>query len=259
MVTITGNGPSLQEPADSGLPETIEIEGKTVAAFYRNPTTGDFDDYLPELQLMGGFLMTLPEQEVPASLAKADYYLVLTASYERGDYDQTAGGKNTAVRQVNSSASVDLYDAATGAFLRHLGNVLEEAPDTVYASYDEESLQYKEFTTGMYIYTADDGEQFVMAKMTVKNVGLKSDTFLPMIYYVNEDPIVQVADSSRENLYDCVNVLMHSACLNNTTLDAGASKDGDLIFEIPEGLANSGETLYLAVSLGNQIVYYPLL
>ena len=315
MVTITGNGPTLQEPTDTGLPETIDLEGKTVAALYRNPATGDFDDYLPSLQLMGGFLLALPEAEVPASLADADYYLVLTANYELGDYYQTAGGSNTAIRQVNSRTSVDLYDAATGAFLRHLGNVLEEAPDSVYASATEESLQYpvpvssdilaylyhhvnepesyvslvdhtpvngsvlekdqpvifgnweivyhsaqivKQFETGMYIYTADEGEQFVMAKMTVTNLGLQSDTFLPIIYYVNEDPIVKVTDSSKETAYNCVDALMHSACLNNTTLDPNVSKDGDLIFEIPDELAQSGETLYLAVSLGNQTVYYPL-
>ena len=315
MITVTGDTLNLQEPTDSGLPETIELEGKTVAAFYRNPNTSEFDDYLPSLQLMGGFLLTLPEEEAPATLSDADYYLVLTANFERGDYYQTTGGNNTAARQVNSLTSVDLYDADTGAFLRHLGNVREEAPDTVYASYTEESLQYpvptdadvltylyhhvndpaaytalvdhtpvngsvlekdqpvifgsweitfhsaeivKDFETGMYIYTADDGEKFVMAKMTITNVGLQSDTFLPMIYYVNEDPIVQIADSSKENLYDCVDALMHSACLNTTTLDPGESKDGDLIFEIPDELAQSGETLYLAVSLGNQMVYYPL-
>ena len=56
----------MQEPSDGGLPETIELEGKTVAAFYYNPGVGEFDDYLPSLQLMGGFLLALPEEEAPA-------------------------------------------------------------------------------------------------------------------------------------------------------------------------------------------------
>ena len=91
---------------------------------------------------MGGFLMALPEGEAPATPAEADYYLVLTAHFERGDYYKGATGKDTGTQQVNSLTSVDLYDAATGAFLRHLGNLRESAPDTVYASYGDTSLQY---------------------------------------------------------------------------------------------------------------------
>lgn len=315
MVTITGAGPNLQEPADTGLPETIDLEGKTVAALYRNVTTEDFEDDLPALQLMGGFLLGLPQGEVPASLDAADYYLVLTAHYELGDFYQTMGGKETKTQQVNSLTSVDLYDAATGAFLRHLGNLRETAPDTVYTAYGDVSKQYPvpaqsdvlvfmyhninnpdayislvdntpvngstvepgqpvmyggweityhsakivpEFETGMYIYTADDGEQFVIGKFTVTNRGLEKDTFLPMVYNVNEDPIVQVADAGKENLYDCGDAMMHSACLNNTTLDVGETKEGELIFQIPESLAQGGEPLYVAVSLGDHVVYYPL-
>lgn len=315
MITVAKDSLSLQEPPAGGLPETIELDGKTVAAFYRNPTTGEFDDYLPSLQLMGGFLLALPEEEAPAVPSEADYYLVLTANFERGDFYKTAGGGNSRTQQVNSLTSVDLYDGATGAFLRHLGNLREKAPDTVYTSYGDTSLQYpvptkpdvlvymyhninnpdayislvdntpangstaepgqavifggweityhsarivSEFESGMYVYSADEGEQFVIAKLTVTNRGLERDTFLPMVYYVNEDPFVQIADSAREKRYDCVDVLMYSPCLNNTTLDVGASKEGELIFKIPDALARSGEPLYLAVSLGSQIVYYPL-
>ena len=314
MVTITGNGLNLQEPTDNP-PETIDLEGKTVAAFYRIPEKDGFDDDLPALQLMGGFLLNLPAGEAPAALADADYYLVLTADYEKGDFYQTTGGSATQIQQVNSRTSVDLYDAATGAFLRHLGKVKETAPDSIFTSYDDTSLQYPvpttadvlaylyhhvndpdsyislvdltpdngsvverdtpvifngwemtyhsakivdEFTSGMYIYTADDGEQFVMASLTITNRGIEKDTFLPMIYYVNEDPIVQIADSSKANLYDCVDVITYSACLNSTSLEPGESKDGELVFQIPDTLAQSGEQLYVAVSLGDQIIYYPL-
>ena len=315
MVTISGSGPNLQEPTDTGLPETIELEGKTVAAFYQNPTAGDFPDYLPSLQFMGGFLLNLPAEEIPATLADADYYLVLTAHYEKGDFYQTMGGNNTSTQQVNSLTSVDLYDAATGAFLRHLGNVKETPPDTVYASYGDILLKYpvpvsadvltymyhhinepdayvsmvdntpvngsvvepntpvifsnweitfhsskvvKEFESSRYVYSANDGKQFVIADMTITNRGLESDTFLPMIYYIGQDPIAQVTDSSKQTLYDCVDVITYSPCLNGTTLDAGESKDGELVFESPDTLAQSGEQLYLAVSLGSQMVYYPL-
>ena len=136
MIAVSNNSLTLQEPSDSGLPEAIELEGKTVAAFYYNPGTGEFDDQLPSLQLMGGFLLALPEEEVPATPTEADYYMVLTAHFERGDFYKGANEKDTGTQQVNSLTSVDLYDAASGAFLRHLGNLRELAPDTVYASYD---------------------------------------------------------------------------------------------------------------------------
>ena len=142
MIAVNNNSLTLQEPSDSGLPDAIELEGETVAAFYYNPGTGEFDDYLPSLQLMGGFLLALPEAAAPTAPAEADYYLVLTPHFERGAYNG-ATGKDTGIQQVNSLTSVDLYDAATGAFLRHLGNLRELAPDTVYASYDDTSLQYK--------------------------------------------------------------------------------------------------------------------
>ena len=103
MIAIDGNGPALQEPAEDGLPETIELEGKKVAAFYRNSTTGDFDDPLPQLQLMGGFLLALPEGEAPATLAEADYFLVLTAAFEKGEFYKSGGGygSDTKIQQVN--------------------------------------------------------------------------------------------------------------------------------------------------------------
>ena len=315
MIAVSNDSLTLQEPSDSGLPETIELEGKTVAAFYYNPGTGEFDDHLPSLQLMGGFLLALPEEEAPAVPAEADYYLVLTAHFERGDFYKGATGKDTGVQQVNSLTSVDLYDAATGAFLRHLGNLRELAPDTVYASYDDTSLQYpvptksdvllhlyhnindpdayfslldntpvngsmvepgqpvlfggweiayhtarivSEFEDGMYVFSAEEGNQCVIADLTVTNRGLDSDTFLPVVYYPNEDPVLYVTDSGKEERYDCVDVMLYSPCLNNRTVEPGSSKEGELVFQIPDSLAQSGEQLYIAVTMGGQVVYYPL-
>ncbi len=317
MIAIDGNGPALQEPAEDGLPETIELEGKKVAAFYRNSTTGDFDDPLPQLQLMGGFLLALPEGEAPATLAEADYFLVLTAAFEKGEFYKSGGGygSDTKIQQVNSRTKVDLYDAKTGAFLRHIGTVIEAAPDTVYASYGDAFLQYpvpvssdllaylyhnvnnpdaytslvdhtpengsvleigtpvifanweityhsakviKDFTSGMYIYSPHDGQQFVHGTFTITNKGLEKDSFMPMMYYVDQDPIVQVADSSKANLYDCVDLMTYGKCLNGTSLEVGESKEGELFFEVPSDVVDSGEPLFIAVSLGDQIVYYPL-
>ena len=244
----------------------------------------------------------------------ADYYLVLTANYEAGEFYQTYGGSETEIQQIDSSTSVDLYEAGTGTFLRHLGNVLETPPESIYTSYDDNAARYaemtgadvltfmyhnindpeaysslvdhlagksecaigepvnlagweityhsaeilKEFESGMYIYTASDGCQFVRGSFTIANKGMEADTFLPMVYYIGEDPIVQVTDEAHEEFYDCVNAITYNKCLNNSSLEPGESKDGELLFEIPDEMAQSGEALYIAVSLGNRKAYYPL-
>ena len=81
---------------------------------------------------------------------------------------------------------------------------------------------------------------------------------MPMMYYVDQDPIVQVADSAKANLYDCVDLMTYGKCLNGTSLEVGESKEGELFFEVPSDVVDSGEPLFIAVSLGDQIVYYPL-
>lgn len=304
---------TLQEPGE-GLPETIDTEGKKVIGLYRNMQTEEFEGSPTALRVMGDFMLELSEEEYPASLAEADYYLVLTANYEAGEFYQTYGGSETEIQQIDSSTSVDLYEAGTGTFLRHLGNVLETPPESIYTSYDDNAARYaemtgadvltfmyhnindpeaysslvdhlagksecaigepvnlagweityhsaeilKEFESGMYIYTASDGCQFVRGSFTIANKGMEADTFLPMVYYIGEDPIVQVTDEAHEEFYDCVNAITYNKCLNNSSLEPGESKDGELLFEIPDEMAQSGEALYIAVSLGNRKAYYPL-
>lgn len=306
------DGASSQETVegDSGI---IEIEGKKVIALYRNLQGEDFDDAPPSLRLMGDFMLELPEEEYPATVEETDYYLVLTANYEEGGFYQNTDGSETAIREINSSTSVDLYDAETGTLLRRLGNVLETAPESIFTS-DEEGAMYPEtvgadvlsfiyhhinepetyvslmdhlsgksevaigepvtlagweityhsaeivktFEDSLYVYSPNDGCRFVKGQFTIINKGMEEDTFLPWVYYTGEDPIVQVTDESHENFYDFVNVMNYKKCLGNTTLEPGESKDGELIFEVPEEVAQGEAPLFIAVSLGNRMVYYPL-
>ena len=68
---------ALQEPGE-GLPETIDIEGKKVIGLYRNLQTEELEGSPTALRIMGDFMLELSGEEYPASLAEADYYLVLT-------------------------------------------------------------------------------------------------------------------------------------------------------------------------------------
>ena len=86
LAVSIGEELQLAEPTEENLPETIELEGKKVAAFYHNPTAGDDVNAPPSWQILGDFIMGLPEEEIPATLAEADYYLVLTADHQFGNY-----------------------------------------------------------------------------------------------------------------------------------------------------------------------------
>ena len=313
-VAVT-DGPELKDGEADTSSEAIELEGKKVAAFYRNTQTEEFKNSPPTLQLMGDFMLQLSDEEFPKSPEEADYYLILTPSYEYGDFYQDNAGNETKVQQVNATTAIDLYDAKTGAPLRHLGDITETPASSIFRDLSEESLEYpeitsadilaciyhnintpdaytslldntvglnselqkdesvilgnweityhssqtvKEFDEGMFRYTAKDGCQFVRGEFTIKNIGTETDTFLPMVYYVAEDPIVQIADTNRENFYDCVDAMSNSRCLNSTSLEPGESKDGELIFEVAEEALQGDGSLYVAVSLGNKVVYYTL-
>ncbi len=305
---------SLQEASEEGLPETVELAGKKVAAFYRNPSQGEFPYAPTSLRLLGDFMLGLPEEEYPETLAEADYYLVLTAAYEYGGMYQDTMGNDTKIQEVFSSTSVDLYEAGTGRFLRHLGNLLEEAPSTIYTRWDDDAPRFpeetaadvlsylyhnvnepdkfaylldnasgkselardesitlgnfevtyrscqiqKEFDQGMFRYTADDGCQFVLGEFTVKNIGAQADSFMPMIYNTQEDVMVWITDSSTEETYECFSSVGVSGCVNGSTLEPGESKDGRLIFQLPDEVLQSTDSLYVVVSLGRQSVSYRL-
>lgn len=114
----------------------------------------------------------------------------------------------------------------------------------------------KSFDVGVFRYTPNDGCQYVRAEFSVKNCGDETDTFLPAVYQVSEDPVVQIMDEKRKHIYDCVDALNDSRCLNSTVLDAGESKDGELIFEVPDNMLEKADKLFFVVSMGKQNASY---
>ncbi len=136
---------NLNEASDlKGAGKAPKTVGKKVIAFYRNLQTEEFPDSPSSLQVIGDFMLTLPEEEFPKTVEEADYYLVLTPSYEYGGYYQDQSGKDTKIREVYSSTSVDLYEADTGNLLYHIGNIMENASSMIFKELDKEALQYPE-------------------------------------------------------------------------------------------------------------------
>ncbi len=301
------------EVLEEGQAEGIQIEGKKVIACYRNLQSEEFKGFASPLQVMGDFMMGLPAEEFPASVAEADYLLVLTPNLEYGDYYQTYGGNDTNVQQIVSSTSVDLYEASTRTLIRHIGNVMELPPESIMTNRDQtveypdptsaDVLHYiyhhinepdayatlldhtsgksmlekdeeiilgnwsivyhsgqviKEFDEGMYRYTADEGYQFARCSFTITNKGTENDGFMPMLYRVGEDPIIQLVNTNGDEEYDCVDLITNGKCLVGTYLDPGESKEGELYFQIPEDMVSQTANLSLKVSLGKQEVCYPM-
>ncbi len=314
-LAITVDEPlDLKEPDESNLPETIELEGRKVVAFYRNPYVEEFKDSPTALRILGDFMLGLSEEEYPKSMDDADYYLVLTPSYEYGDFYQITSQTASDVQQVRSSTSIDLYEAGTGTFLRHLGNVIETPPSTIFTEYSDDSPEYpvltqadtlyfiyqnantpeayaslvdhlggnteflpeepvslggweivyhnseivESFTEGIWMYTADPGYQYARVRFTVTNTGTERNTFIPSVGNTEEDTFILLTDSSHENLYQCVDVITLDSCLVDTFLDPGESKEGELVFQLPEEIAENAESLYIMISQGYQMVFCPL-
>lgn len=308
---------SLAEPAGENLPETIETEGKKVVALYHNPTAGEDVDAPPSWRILGDFLMGLPKEERPAAMAEADYYLVLTSDHQPGSYYQDTSGNDTKIRAVYSSSSLDLYDAATGAFLRHIGNIMENPSNTIFKNLSEEASQYpelagadvlsyiyhhindpdsyrtlldhtsgleapltpgstgllgpweitttsievvKSFEDGLFVYTANDGCQFVRAHLTVTNQGFQSDNFLSGSFHLNsaDGLYAGVIDESGENVYPAASTVTGGSNLNGKTLEPGETKEGTILFEVEENALNGNAPLYLTFYLGNQVLPYSL-
>lgn len=142
----------LQEPGDGDLSEEIVTEGKKLIALYRNPHGDEFPDSPEPLRLIGDFMLNLPAQQYPASMEDADYYLVLTPAYEYGGYYKYDNGEDSNIRMVFSTTSIDLYEAGTGRFLRHLGNVIEEPAQGIVSRGYDDKLRYPEEVKADVLY-----------------------------------------------------------------------------------------------------------
>ncbi len=111
------------------------------------------------------------------------------------------------------------------------------------------------FTSGMFRYDPDEGSTFAKGSFTITNKSTEEEGFLPMIYRVGEDTIIELVDTSTGDTYDCVDLLSYGKCLNGSYLDPGETKEGEIFFQVPADVDTAN--LSFAVSLGNQVVYYP--
>ena len=114
------------------------------------------------------------------------------------------------------------------------------------------------FEDGMFSYSASDGCRFVRGHFTVTNRGFEQDSFLAGSYYMDGDNLVYagVTDGSEENYYPSVDATTYSACLNGKTLEVGESKEGEVLFEIPDAMADGSAPLYIFFNMRNQALVF---
>ena len=152
MMIIIDQELTLQEPEGEEILEEIDIEGKKVAALYRNLHADEFPYSPSPLRMKCDFMINLSDEECPTSIEEADYYLVLTPTYEYGDYYYYENGKASDIREVYSTTSIDLYEAQTGRFLIHLGNVLEEPSEKTMTRGSDNKPRYPNEINGDKLY-----------------------------------------------------------------------------------------------------------
>ena len=108
-------------------------------------------------------------------------------------------------------------------------------------------------------YDASDGCQFVSASFTIRNVGLQRESFLG-ISILDSDSGIQVGlvDGSFENYFEPVQLWAYTGGLDNSSLEPGDTKDGELVFEVPDDVINSSDGVYIVIIKGYQMAVYPL-
>lgn len=55
----------LKEPDKDNLQETIDLDGKKILAFYRNPQIAEFKGSPTQLRVLGDFMLGLSKEEYP--------------------------------------------------------------------------------------------------------------------------------------------------------------------------------------------------
>ena len=98
----------------------------------------------------------------------------------------------------------------------------------------------------------------VRGHFTVTNRGFQLDSFLAGDLHLTSDyaMFAGIIDESGENYYPATDAMTYRECLNGKSLEVGETKEGEILFEVPDDAIGGGSPLYIAVSLGNQMLLY---
>ncbi len=101
-----------------------------------------------------------------------------------------------------------------------------------------------------------EGGKFVQLFVTVVNNGKKADNFLPS-YGFGDDVNAKVLYGDGYE-FSATNLLGYDNELHDSTINPLSSKDGEIVFEIPENVSSGTEELYVQFKSGNDIIKFKI-
>ncbi|GEM_PF-2321194 len=104
-------------------------------------------------------------------------------------------------------------------------------------------------------FTADEGNQYVLVTLSVKNTGTAADTFLPSFHMGNDVSTKLLYQGEYE--FSATNMLGHSDELHDKTLNPLSSAEGLVAFQVADEAAVA-EELELVLSQGKESVTFSL-
>lgn len=105
-------------------------------------------------------------------------------------------------------------------------------------------------------YQPDDGNQYAVAEVQVTNNGKESNTFLPS-FSTGNDVRAKIYYAG-EYEYSSTVLLGVNEDLHDSTLNPLTSKDGIIVFSIPDTVVNGEDSLVLTLSAGHDEISFSL-
>ena len=98
-------------------------------------------------------------------------------------------------------------------------------------------------------FSPDDGNKYLVVSISVTNNGKSASNFLPS-FGMNNDVRAKILYGDGYE-FSTTQLLGYSRNLHNESLNPLSTKEGDVVFEIPNNIADSSEELILCFSAGN--------
>lgn len=105
-------------------------------------------------------------------------------------------------------------------------------------------------------FVPDEGNQYVVVTLTVKNLGTSADSFLPQFAFDNSDVRAKIMYQNKYE-FSSSNLLAHSEDLHDEFLNPLSSATGIIAFSLVEEAASSNE-LTMILSLGKETIEFDL-
>lgn len=109
---------------------------------------------------------------------------------------------------------------------------------------------------GYVEFNADEGNQYLLISLTATNEGKEAGRFMPSFGMTDDISAKVIYGDGYE--YTQTNLMGYSKSMMDSTINPLSTKSGDLAFELPDSIANSGEPLTLEISAGSDTIDFAI-